>query len=131
MLYVVTAGEYSAYAICGIFSSKEKAQAAIEWSGALNVMIEEWPLDAVDVSDNRSYWTVDIVIETGDIISFSNRGRHLSCNFDLVETVDYIHFNPQTLKVYLWAETEEIAKKIATEKRQEYLAQKALSNSVA
>lgn len=53
-VYVVTTGEYEAYHICGVFSTPELAQAAIDsnafelgpgdWDG---IAIEEWPIDEI------------------------------------------------------------------------------------
>lgn len=49
-IYLVTAGEYSEYSVCAVFSTKEKAQAFIEvmdWGGC-KPRIEDYHLDCMD-----------------------------------------------------------------------------------
>jgi len=42
-MYVVTAGTYSDYRLCGIYSTREKAEAALE--AFVDSRIEELPID--------------------------------------------------------------------------------------
>ena len=45
IIYVVTAGEYSSYYICGVYSTEEKAFAVAESVGGT---VEYYPLDDID-----------------------------------------------------------------------------------
>ena len=61
-VYIVTEGEYSDYKICGVFSSREKAEAfAPKECGA---EVTEWDLDRTDTVYQKVY-RVEVSIKTG------------------------------------------------------------------
>lgn len=64
-LYVVTEGDYSAYHIIGIYSTKEKAEKVKSYHSTLYKCpdIEEWEMDDIpeDIEDVREYYHVTYI----------------------------------------------------------------------
>lgn len=139
-IYLLTEGSYSDYHIVAAYSTEEKAKAAIEWCGNTYLMIEEFNLDIPIPQDYRDVWVILIEKESGEIYELRREERSFEpiifsqldvLSETLRNTCPRFSIEPiytPALYVRCRADNEEHAKKIATEKRQEFLAKKALEN---
>lgn len=138
-IYLLTEGSYSDYHIVAAYSAEEKAKAAIEWCGNTELMIEKLELDIPIPQDYRDVWIILLEKDSGEIYELRREERPLSGVFIpqsdvLVETLRHTYLGKRassritTAAIYVRcrADNEEHATKIATEKRQEFLAKKAL-----
>lgn len=119
-VYVITKGTYSDYHICAVTLDKDtavklaKKYSEESWDEAV---IEEHVLEDFTEGERFMY-----------CVSFGDYG--MSCNFEEYEHKEYIacYKNKRTGKdrmiVYVKAKDEEHAKKIAQDRRAEYLANK-------
>lgn len=119
-IYVVTAGEYSEYHICGVFDRQEKAEAYIAYQSSRNkylrTEIEEWTLNATydEISRGLTLFAVAFADATkGD----ATAAEHVSAD---VESESFFAFGSGTGARYtalVWAKDEASALKIANERR--------------
>ena len=119
-VYVITRGAYSDYHICAATLDKDTAEKLAKkyseesWD---NAVIEEHVLEDFTEGERFMY-----------CVSFGNYG--MSCSFEEYEHKENIvyHKNKRTgedsMIVYVKAKDEEHAKKIAQDRRAEYLAKK-------
>lgn len=121
-IYIVTAGSYSDYHICGVFDTKELAELAIKAYAAHEPNIEEYELNA--------YAAIIRAGLLGWVVRFRNRNmdllRRLDSTFDPPcgwgNVYQHDHGDLSDLFVYIYAEDEDHAKKIALDKYAEYVA---------
>jgi len=119
-IYVVTSGEYSAYGIEGVFSTKEKAQAFVdaiteaEAAGRLGLdgprQIEEILLDAGPVERGERPWRV-LMRKDGSVVEV----RQYECYDNLFAPPGEVA--PAGLDTVCFARDEAHAIKIANERR--------------
>ncbi|MDD5374430.1 hypothetical protein [Acidithiobacillus sp.] len=126
--WTVSAGEYSDYGVCAVFSSKETADL---YASRLNAaggsrtdayFVEEFPLDPEVPVEGMPSWTV-YVHRNGDI-----EGSHVDSTANLPTISSYgkcPRFPNGGFVVHCFAADAEHAIKIAGEKRQEQLALEA------
>lgn len=124
-IYLVSAGDYSAYGIDALFSSYDKAQAFID--EVCGERIEEYELDPPNVDMKRKGYKLWFITMKRD-------GSVLCCNDqsfrgDLVDTSGELEINDSCSGKYrdiayarLWAKSEEHAIKIVNEKRAQMIA---------
>ena len=115
--YAISSGEYSDYQVHAIFTTKEKAEAALPLYGR-DSEIEDFPLDLVvpEWAPGRHLYRC-FKYSSGDVAAYSTDLSELS----LWETSMLGHFEPQALdpdraRVYVYAKNKEHAVKIAAEK---------------
>lgn len=133
-VYVVQEGEYSDRSICGIFTSKEKADAAVCRFGG---DIEEFPVDMLDYEPyNMTIYSVEIDKE-GDIKScYKEEGSWLRAEelasdprnihfLDEVFSFQTMSFSPTTMRMItrMFARDEKHAIKIANKTRSWIIAE--------
>jgi len=115
--YAITSGEYSDYQVHAIFTTKEKAKAALPLYGR-NAEMEDFPLDPVvpEWAPGRHLYRC-IKHSGGDVAAYPSNLAELH----LRETSMLDHFEPQAIapdrgRVFVYAKDEEHAVKIAAEK---------------
>ena len=132
-VYIITQGEYSDYHILGVFSTEEKAQEMVNWCGN-DCIIEEYTIDECIPIPDETRWPyhIELQLSSGNILSIINENSRPFPNetINMSSTINDIWIKNDHLIITCWAETEDQAKKIATEKRQEYLAKQGLSNKL-
>ena len=118
--YAISTGEYSDYRVCAIFTTPEKAEAALGAYGA-DAGIEEFRLDPAipEWSAGRRLYRCSKSLDSGQVYAFSS---NLS-DFTLYDSSapDYAsYFEPHpagvSSRVYVYARDREHAVKIAAEK---------------
>lgn len=116
LIYIVTSGEYSSYRIEGVFSTEAKARTYAGHYGGRQ--IEEYEVDELPESPRshgRFEWdvtfddagTITAITLTGSIGDLSMTSQR--------DALGYLH-------IYTLATREETARRIAVDKRTEYLA---------
>ena len=118
--YAISKGEYSDYRVCAIFTTREKAEAALGAYG-VDAEIEEFRLDPVmpDFSAGRQLYRCYKSLVSGQIDAYSVDLSDLYLNNS--SAPDYAsHFEPRpvgvSFLVYVYARDREHAVKIAAEK---------------
>lgn len=102
IVYVVTAGEYSSYGICGVYSTLEMAEkVAADWGS-----VEWYALD--DSDDTYRPWMVRMR-KTGD-----HAEAHPST---APNSINVIFRGRKDMHITVWAKTEQQAIKAANERR--------------
>lgn len=139
-LYVVTAGCYSEYHICGIFESEEKAKLYVELNDSTDYYNEgmayhcEETLDdrLMDANDSRKLYSVNVYPDTGKMLVGEDEGYyHLTpdpyfANFHEYRTYDFNKHEDVTVHgIHILANDKDHARKIAQDKYAEYKAEKA------
>lgn len=140
-LYVVTAGYYSDYHICGIFESEEKAKLYVElndsstgcWNEGMEYHCEDTLDDRLmDANDTRKLYSVNVNPDTGRMIVGEDEDHdHLTpdpyyAKFHECQTYDWNKQQEVTIhSIQVLADNEEKALKIALDKYAEYKAEKA------
>lgn len=122
-IYVITKGDYSDYHICGVSTDKEQAEKLArfftdKWDDA---KVEEYDTDRYELlSDNKKVYRI-LFYENGNI----HKLTHESGDYYDNETIklDPVYWNGATLSVYVSADDEISAIKIASEKRAKFLAE--------
>ena len=124
--YAITAGSYSDYRVCAVFTTRELAESECFMYGA-GVEVEEFPLDPVLPKPPagmhgffcfEKYDTDAMTKDTTAIDAYRKHGRDMpESNVGLVWT-DSLDF----LAVNLWARDKSHAIKIASEKFAQYRA---------
>lgn len=119
-VYVITKGAYSDYHICAVTLDKNTAEKLAKkysedsWSEAV---IEEYDLEDFSKSERFMY-----------CVTFGDNG--ISCSFEEYEHTEKIFYHKNAftgqggMTVYVKARDEAQAKKIAQDRRAEYLAKK-------
>lgn len=139
-LYVVTAGYYSDYHVCGIFESEEKAKLYVELNKSSDYFNQdmryhcEETLDdrLTDAKDTRKLYSVNIYPDTGEtVVEEDDYYDHLA------PIPDYAKFHEEqvwdweksqsviVLSIQVLANDEDHALKIAQDKLAQYKAEKA------
>ena len=134
-IYVVTAGEYSAYGICAMFSRREDAEHYIEINEGKNkdvysrytYNIEEWDLDEHRGCEVVSVYTAQIIMGSGEIVRRAE-SKILSTELMARQTrvdvfdksTDSRHHNATVHS----GVSQEHADKLAVEARQKWLREK-------
>jgi len=129
-VYIVTAGQYSDYGICEVFSKKELAEEYIERNervGYFNyneVRIEEYPVDnnLPDYPKGLFHYEVSIDLSSGKIefIEITKINDDKKIKYEV-----FTYLTEEVLNVYCWAKNKDTAKKIAYDIRTKVLAEKA------
>lgn len=122
-IYIVTSGSYSDYSINAVFSSRKKAEAAIELLQE-DAEIEEWTVDAIPSDGRLPYWVR--MHSDGNVESVSR--EHSFYMMRDAPRITRIAGGGQYGGMYnchVYARDEAHAVKIASEKRREW---KALKN---
>lgn len=124
-IFIVTIGEYSDKRICGVFSSKEKADAYISESAKTNIYhdefdTEEYTLDQLDgmteklAKGLRPYAAA--ITKDGDCYPEEQD------SFDLHSFTETEFFAGGYLRVFRWADSAESITKVANEIRARHIA---------
>lgn len=127
-IYAVTSGSYSDYSICGVFSSKERAQAYID-AGSLERYtdyndIEEYVLDECVDEISRGLFPFRVIMyKDGSVHEVAPTTPQID-KAQYVHWMDRAYWSPPQpwANFYVWAEIREGAVKIANERRIQALA---------
>ena len=122
-VYVVTNGSYSEYAIEGIFSTRELAEAYVQ--KAKRGTIEEWVVDEQQDVIQRPYWQVNVALPSGEISALNFREQPTAIVRPHQRADVYGERSLNRIKVLSYVSLEH-ARKVAVEKYQEYLRTKPL-----
>lgn len=127
-IYIVTSGSYSDYSINAVFLDKEQADKYCDHANLINdsasveVFDEGWPGEAAGMVAKRYYRAV-VTVLTGELHSYSHefytwaRPEDKSWCMEFDCSADKIPYNIEVLSYV----SEEHAKKVAVEKRQEII----------
>lgn len=130
-IYIVTAGDYSEYAIHAVFSTAELAQQYIDaQSWRDQAEIEEWALDpdADYLRQGMSWYEVIIGVASSDVLSLKKDRmgesdiRFIPGNEQFAQVIGLDYWAQDHLIISCWAKDEQHAAKIAMEKRAVWLA---------
>ncbi len=136
-VYAVSSGSYSDYSVRAIFSTREKAQAMIDWiksgpPGRITDLndVEEYELDEAEPPANyREHWFIKMDLASGAIETVRQEAR-TEWSWPPSEEPARANYWPKYgLEVHCHADNEAHAIKIATEKRQEWLAKLAMEGT--
>ena len=122
-IYVITKGDYSDYHICGVSTDKEKAEKLArfftdQWDDA---KVEEYDTDRYELlSDNTKVYRV-LFYENGNVHKLTHESSDYYDN--KITELDPTYCSGATLSVYVSADDEISAIKIASEKRAKFLAE--------
>lgn len=125
-LYAVNAGSYSDYGVCAIFSTRENADRYMAAFPNRDYNdIEEYTLDEWTDEINRGlfYWNVRMYRD-GSVIEVE-RGSYIYGAWDgTVRWMTTAYWNPPQpwTNFYIWAESSDVAIKIANERRIQAIA---------
>jgi hypothetical protein len=131
-VYIVTAGQYSDYGICEVFSKKELAEEYIKRNERVgyfdeydNAQVEEYPIDnnLPNYPKGLFHYEVSIGLRSGKIRYF-NVTRSYDDKKLKYEVLDFPHEDEEILNVYCWSKNKEHAKKIAIDIRTRVLAER-------
>jgi hypothetical protein len=111
-VYIITTGCYSDYSIRAVFTTKEKAEEVFDLYSDTGKYIEEWDADLEQIEHPVGCKLYYVCIEGG-----GEARAYQSESFNSAGSNRYngAKYNSRTL--YLWAESEEHAIKIANEDR--------------
>ena len=113
-IYVVTEGCYSDYSICGVYSTKEKAEhAKVVW---LDSDIEEYELDDLESKSNMFFYEVQMDVN-GNTRKVSKTRPTIDAWWPCggMQGDGFCSF-------FMWADNEKHAVKIANERRVQLIA---------
>ena len=129
-VYIVTAGEYSDYHICGVFSTQKKAEyfcnhiskhsyTPKEW-----YKIEDWNVDAgiLELARHKDIYMV-MMDNKGNVKDADVVNNDYAFRNAIRESVIYNDI-PNHYLIYVFAGNLEEAVKIASEKRTKYMVEK-------
>lgn len=133
-VYVLTSGEYSNYMIHGVFSTREAAERVMGRMGP-DMEVEEYILDDLVRHENGPVWTAAVRLGDGDVPTTKDGApwyppdqrpdtqfRHPT----RADPVRYVHHWDGGRSVVVSSPISyEHALKVATEKRQEWLRERA------
>lgn len=122
-VWVVTEGSYSDYRIVGIYDSRALAELHCKRLYDANDP-EEWEVNAgaVGLRAELSHWAVYIT-DDGTIISADDwHDPFIQIDAEGMEDIPALHGQAHGLRVHVLARDEAHARKIATDKRAEWLA---------
>lgn len=108
-IYLVSEGSYSDYHICGVYSTKEKAEEAKKLFGS-GSDIEEHDLDAIPDHPQGLYLYEVRMMQNGNC----NKPETIDCGMGIGDNL-YSHLGE--LITRMWSEDERHAAKIANERR--------------
>ena len=116
MLYVLTTGSYSSYRILGIYDDKELAEKALKVVGTAG-RLERHQLNpgAAPLTAGLLAWRV-YFRENGEVDAYEHD--------EITENESVYRYGTGIDVCVLWAKDEASARKIAAEKRAEWLARK-------
>lgn len=127
-IYAVSAGEYSAYGICAIFSTRENAEKYMvalprEGCGGYNE-IEEYELDQYMTEIDRGLQHYRVIMYRSGNVHSIERSEYVANDSTAVHWMDRAYWNPPEpwANFYVWAEGSQAAIKIANERRVQALA---------
>lgn len=122
--YVLTSGSYSDYHIVTVFSNKAEADELCEKINARVGLWDECRVEefedgiVVPYSDSKSYWVY--FDKHGKVERYDCSSSNLE--YCLMGDVSYCEKNG-SFSIYLFADSDEEALKIASEKRAKYIAE--------
>lgn len=118
-IYIATSGSYSDYSMDAVFSSRKKAEAAIELLQE-DSEIEEWTVDAIPADGRLPYWVR--MHPDGNVESVSR--EHSFFMMRDAPRITCIAAGPYAgvYNCFVYARDEAHAVKIASEKRREWKA---------
>lgn len=122
-VYVITRGEYSDYDIVAIYTKEEDAKVVVdlinEGESYDRAVIETWDLDAnlKDIRGGKTPWFVRLSLETGNVSEIHRDSSPYS-------RVEGSISKDALGGVYttVWADTQERAIKVASERRAQFIA---------
>lgn len=129
IIYIVTEGDYSDYRICGVFSTKPKAQDFIDVTPDRfsNYEIEEWPLDEYEILIEKfkkkelSIYVVSM-FRNGDVEEVKEEEKK-SLWIDDATKGEYNLWTENRIGMWVIAKDEKHAVKIVNEKRTQLIAE--------
>ncbi len=142
IVYLVTSGSYSDYAIDGAFSTRELAQAYIDKAKGIcqadgsydvgNVYwasdagIEEWPLDKESDAKQFTFWTVGMMADDGSVIEAVRSSQEFGHPESLVTqlAVPVPMYNNRLIIRVRSVKSGDHALKLAAEARQRWLRER-------
>ena len=114
-VYIVTEGEYSDYAICGVFTTREAADQAIKLGEFRYAEVEVWTLN--ETADSPVQYHAGVLLD-GTVKFVHDIGPR----YDL----DGVYYEPRAVKTteglyfYGYGKTAEHARRAADQLRREY-----------
>jgi hypothetical protein len=128
-VYIVTHGDYSDYRIDGVFSTKERANEFIRTRVRYGD-IEEWDVDAFDELIRSGLYRYIVWFDedgNADLPPICRPDESDLAQPEVTEVNDSMRYRPSPLRlrVDVWARDDEHAIKVASEKRAQYLAERA------
>lgn len=124
VIYIVTDGDYSEYSICAVFSTKAKADAYTERCGG---RVEKWIIDEHEGWIMRPYYCCRINLDSGEVDFQWTLNELASPTARVPRTRPFV--NRQVAIGYSYVGADH-ARKIAVERRQEWIRKKGLDTKL-